>query len=207
MRQGPYLCFVSIPQRSDLNIGIDVCGHTHLAQFQSRNGLIWTVLLMFSFVSTVVSIPQRSDLNGHCHRAHCPADNVSIPQRSDLNSRGLFSMVYESLFQSRNGLIWTNTYDAAGRIYRKFQSRNGLIWTDSRYTIRAHRIRVSIPQRSDLNKSIYTSCAHVLLRFNPATVWFERLRGVSAGMESRCFNPATVWFELSPVSSANCPVV
>ena len=91
---------------------------------------------------------------------------------------GCISMSDISTFQSRNGLIWTRQWQHIHPSYNLFQSRNGLIWTLIRISIRIKRFNVSIPQRSDLNLRSLPVLISPLCGFNPATVWFEHISKV-----------------------------
>ena len=125
-----------------------------LVLFQSRNGLIWTAYdTLYRKKGTMISIPQRSDLNVRRRwkwhistRNFNPATvwfehyccrnykkyywNISIPQRSDLNSE--LTIATEALLLYFNpATVW-------------FERRTWWWWYNRRW--------ISIPQRSDLNK-------------------------------------------------------
>ena len=145
--------------------------------------------------------------------------HISIPQRSDLNSLLRWDTMYCLSFQSRNGLIWTQSPSTAASVI--FYFNPATVWFE--------------PQEVNV-------MAAYRIHFNPATVWFELIRGNGSlgrrwlfqsrngliwtscccadkwratEFQSRngliwtiyigvlpmyyCyFNPATVWFEPSP---------
>ena len=143
---------VSIPQRSDLNRDAHAHNWVRVRMFQSRNGLIWTFMLFDSVPRDIyVSIPQRSDLND------LPAgvsDRIySFNPATVWFEHECVATVDEAeeMFQSRNGLIWTNIAIVKAEIAEAFQSRNGLIWTRCLHAWHNLSCEVSIPQRSDLN--------------------------------------------------------
>ena len=117
-----------IPQRSDLNIRYADGLHTFKP----------------------VSIPQRSDLN-NTYRQADPPEMVSIPQRSDLNVVDEIVKAHKYAFQSRNGLIWTQRPQQHAQEYHRFNPAT--VWFELSANMQSGPIRrVSIPQRSDLNK-------------------------------------------------------
>ena len=144
---------VSIPQRSDLNLALRISVmYFHLCfnpatvwfelytlgansiyenvQFQSRNGLIWTLRTWQQWQQTTFQ-----SRNGLIWTEYYAKTSESGGNR----------------FQSRNGLIWTRGYCKYCECLFWFQSRNGLIWTMIQSTIQTLQKYVSIPQRSDLN--------------------------------------------------------
>ena len=141
-----------------------------------------------------VSIPQRSDLN-HCYdQVKDWRKQVSIPQRSDLNRTSVDCDVPLQRFQSRNGLIWTNQKKNDTKHYLSFNPAT--VWFELRSRASAALfIRVSIPQRSDLNQDATAMVNQPIISFNPATVWFEQLTNKVVDTLFDSFNPATVWFE------------
>ena len=144
--------YVSIPQRSDLNIieidflkvdresfnpatvWFERSGFSILltvkGKFQSRNGLIWTAAQLV---------------------------NASVM----------------SWFQSRNGLIWTLCVLMDRVLYTMFQSRNGLIWTRKRLAEQENIDLGFNPATVWFERVLF--CFEVIdsASFNPATVWFE----------------------------------
>ena len=211
---------VSIPQRSDLNYvknpaqplndfsfnpatvwfepSNTIRDSRESCRFQSRNGLIWTVLLR-SCRCIVCWFQSR---NGLIWTIRVWPDKL----------------VWDR-FQSRNGLIWTfDVADVEDMIIVSIPQRSDLNYTDKE--ARKQYKTVSIPQRSDLNQrggerkptykrfqsrngliwTVFPSPYVALLHgFNPATVWFEQLIPNAAIYLLFSFNPATVWFE--PLSS------
>ncbi len=151
------------------------CG-TLTYEFQSRNGLIWTVRCC-SERSISYAFQSRNGLIWTT-----PEDNT------DLNA---------TTFQSRNGLIWTFTLVVCTNSASSFQSRNGLIWTFcSSVLIRASWF-ISIPQRSDLNFCVWTNSSTACGISIPQRSDLNVSYHMCAGLPWNDFNPATVWFELS----------
>ena len=124
------------------------------------------------------------------------------------------------VFQSRNGLIWTEytDTDAVDSAQLSIPQRSDL---NSHQPDNAGRPKLlSIPQRSDLNSFYYPLIWDALKlsipqrsdlntvneigmqstdhSFNPATVWFERRSSGQKHTYRKTFNPATVWFEREP---------
>ena len=153
-----------------------VRSHQRTQRFQSRNGLIWTSLLidwMSHFLT--ISIPQRSDLNSSCATAITPS----------------------SLFQSRNGLIWTKLVQwMRPRIPGYFNPAT--VWFEHSRSSNSSNSSIDFNpatvwfEHFFLNRSLYFT-----YYFNPATVWFEHRGGRYRLMSLSHFNPATVWFERS----------
>ena len=124
--------------------------------FQSRNGLIWT-LLDYNYLERVEGFQSRNGLiwTQYFDTLYNETTSISIPQRSDLNLKDAFKRGNHCLFQSRNGLIWTEYHEM----------------------LKAQYLEISIPQRSDLNENKPPHIPIEVSDFNPATVWFERRRG------------------------------
>ena len=232
---------VSIPQRSDLNRTGRLCVGGAF-EFQSRNGLIWTLKIIYKPLLSLNSfnpatvwfercvpcqpILTRSRFNPatvwfeqviemlklHPCTGFNPA-TVWFEQadfKPDIEPAGMFQsrngliwtekqLIRDAaikVFQSRNGLIWTITVYTTARLYAVFQSRNGLIWTITP-PINLHQFRTFQSRNGliwTLNKSPYND--HLDDCFNPATVWFELYNSHLREDYIHRFNPATVWFEL-----------
>ena len=129
-----------------------------LFQFQSRNGLIWTMLRMNQkWIQIFISIPQRSDLNYNLYEKRLEAKSRFQSRNGLIWTNTLYVPHSISiLFQSRNGLIWTIPDVSYNSAVNEFQSRNGLIWTQQYINRGCKGYYISIPQRSDLNGTVAT---------------------------------------------------
>ena len=168
--------FVSIPQRSDLNVKEANAMNITRYKFQSRNGLIWTDYSIKNHLNSK-GFQSRNGLiwtregkrSGRCYRSFNPATvwfehNIHRPSLSIFLCFNPATVWFERVGE-----------DFFHGVLNRFQSRNGLIWT----LHHTHPVRwsyvVSIPQRSDLNCVWSLSTYPSNTRFNPATVWFEQI--------------------------------
>ena len=129
--------------------------------FQSRNGLIWTLVLMKLCYTILLLIrTQRSDLNSSIDEIIVVNNNISIPQRSDLNTLPR-KCACPSPLNFNPATVW---FEHDGREWYpviKQYFNPATVWFELWCTAYDSAVRrISIPQRSDLNSDPTSSEGH-----------------------------------------------
>ena len=143
--------YISIPQRSDLNAGEDDIWF-RVSEFQSRNGLIWTMLFhVLPPIYLCISIPQRSDLNAsvrwlqHRWRHHFNPATVWFEP---------FSIIWNVWFHSdfNPATVWFEPQRESVSSDTMVYFNPATVWFEHHHPLPPPKIHTD---------------------FNPATVWFE----------------------------------